>query len=97
MHRAVLVGGVFQSGLAVGEYVHLNGLDRLGFAMNHAPNAFGGLSAEYWFAAVEADSSWDLLNSGGSAIDIKHLAHQFLTALGFPAHMTAKHSHLRRE
>ena len=63
--------------------------------MNHAPNSLGCVSAEHWFAAMEADCRRNLLNPYGLALDIKDLADQFLPALGLPAHMTAKHSYLR--
>jgi hypothetical protein len=62
--------------------------------MHHAPNALGGVPAEYWFAAMEADRRRNLLNLDGLALDIKDLADQFLPALGLSAHMTAKHSYL---
>lgn len=63
--------------------------------MNHAPNSLGCVAAEHWFAAMEADRRRNLLNLYGLALDIKDLREEFLTALGLPAHMTAKHSYLR--
>jgi hypothetical protein len=84
-----------QEGLPIGEYVHLNRLDRFRFPMNHAPNSLGCVAAEHWFAAMEADRRRNLLNPHGLALDIKDLGKQFLTALGLPAHMTAKHGYLR--
>lgn len=46
---------------------------------------------------VETDSSRDLLNSDGFAVDVKDLAHKFLTAHGVSACMTVKHGYLRWE
>jgi hypothetical protein len=63
--------------------------------MNHAPNSLGCVAAEHWLAAMEADRRRNLLNPHGLALDIKDLADQFLTALGLPTHMTAKHNYLR--
>ena len=48
--------------LPVGERVHLNGFDRLSFAVHHATNSFRGVSTEHRFAAVSADSCGNLLN-----------------------------------
>lgn len=87
----------FQRGLAVGECVHLNGLDRLGFAMNHAPNAFGGLSAEYRFSAVTTNSRGYLFHPHGFAVDLEHLTHELPAAPKMSAYMTAKYNYLRRE
>lgn len=63
--------------------------------MDHAPNSLGRIAAEHWFAAMEADRCGNLFNLYGLAFDIKDFADQFLTALGFPTHMTAKHNYLR--
>ena len=63
--------------------------------MNHATNSLGGVTAEYWFAAMEANRRRNLLNLYGLALDIEDLADQFFTALSLSAHMTAKHSYLR--
>jgi hypothetical protein len=63
--------------------------------MNHATNSLSCVTAEHWFAAMEANRRRNLLNLYGLAIDIEDLADQFLTALGLPAYMTAKHSYLR--
>jgi hypothetical protein len=83
--------------LPVGKHVHLNGFDWRGFAMDHAPNAFRGISTEHRFAAVRTDGGGDLFYSYGSVINLKDLTHKFLTAFGCPAHMTVKHGYLRRE
>lgn len=71
--------------------------DRLSLAVDHATNAFRDVSTKHWLAAVETDSSRDLLNSDGFAVDVKDLAHKFLTAHGVSACMTVKHGYLRWE
>src|SRR5574337_1432626 len=83
-------------GLPVGEHVHLNGFDRLSLPVHHATNSFRGVSTEHRFAAVSTDGCGNLLNPHEPAINIKNLAHKFLTALRLPAHMTVKHGYLRR-
>ena len=64
-------------------------------SMNHGPNSLSCAAAGHWFAAMEADRRGNLLNLYGLVLDIEDLADQFLTALGLPSHMTAKHSYLR--
>lgn len=44
---------------------------------------------------MEADRRRNFLNAHGLALDIKDLAHQFLTTFALSAHVTAKHSYLR--
>ncbi len=92
-----MAGSVLFVKLAIGEHVHLKGLDRLGFSVHHASNSLCGVSAEYRFAAVKTDGGRDLLNPDRFAVNVKDFAYQFLTAFSFPTYMTAKHSYLRLE
>ena len=81
--------------LSIGKDIHLNGLDRRGFPVHHAPNLFCGVAAEQRFAAVETDGGRNLLNPYRFAVDVEDLADQFLAAFGLPTHMTAKYGYLR--
>jgi hypothetical protein len=81
--------------LPIGEHVHLNRLDGLRFPMYDAPNSLGRVVAEHRFTTVEAHRRRNLFNSHGLAVDIEDFADEFLTALSFPAHMTAKQGYLR--
>jgi len=63
--------------------------------MDHTPNSFCRVAAEYRLTAVEANRCRDLLNPHGLAVDIKDFADEFLAAFSFSAHVTAKHVYLR--
>jgi hypothetical protein len=77
----VAKGARVQERLPVGEHIHLNGLDRVRFPVNHAPDSLCRVAAEDRFAAVEVDCRENLLNPNGLTFDIKNLVDQFLTVL----------------
>lgn len=88
-------GGSWEKELPVGKHIHLNRLDRLRLTVNHTPNSFGRVATECRLAAMKTDGGGNLLNPHGLAVNVKDSAGQFLTTLGFSAHMTAKHGYLR--
>lgn len=80
--------------LSEGKYVHLDGLDGLGFTVHHTAHFFGCLPTKDGFAAVHAHRRWNLFDPNGFPVDVEDFADELLLPFSFAADVTSKHGYL---
>ncbi len=65
--------------------------------MNQKANLFGGVTAERFFPATDANDSWNPSHEHILSIDLKEFGHQFVPALISMTDRASEHSYLRFE
>jgi len=78
--------------LSEGKYIHLDGLDGLGFTMHHAAHFFGRLTTKDGFPTVHAHRRRNVFHSNGFPVDVEDLADELFLSFGFAADVTPKHA-----
>jgi len=78
--------------LSEGKYIHLDGLDGLGFTMHHAAHFFGRRPTKDGFPTVLAYHRWNVFHSNGFPVDVEDLADELFLSFSFAADVTPTHA-----